>query len=126
MAKKNKELTEQQKLARARKALERKQRIEREEAAKKEQEKGRNLMMSAMGAIFLATVLIIVGGVVNNQYSNMIELFAYGLTAVGGFALVLSSMHLQGSSKRWIITAGVVAIAIGLLSFLVQAIGVVA
>ena len=126
MAKKNKELTEKQKLARARKTLERKQRIEQEEAAKKEREKGRNLMMSAMGAIFLATIMIIVGGVINNQYSNMIELFAYGITAVGGFALILSSTHLQGSSKKWIIMAGIVAIAIGLLSFLVLAIGVVA
>ena len=95
----------------------------KEEAQRKERERSKNLMMSAMGAILLSTGMIVVAGVMNNAYSNLVELFAYGFTAVGGFALILSGKNLEKSSKRWIMIAGIVAIFIGVLSFLVQAMG---
>jgi len=120
---KKKELTEEQKLNRELRIAEKKARVAREEAQRKERERSKNLMMSAMGAILLSTGMIIVAGVMNNAYSNLVELFAYGFTAVGGFALILSGKNLEKSSKRWIMIAGIVAIFIGVLSFLVQAMG---
>ena len=120
---KKKELTEEQKLNRELRIAEKKARMAKEEAQRKERERSKNLMMSAMGAILLSTGMIVVAGVMNNAYSNLVELFAYGFTAVGGFALILSGKNLEKSSKRWIMIAGIVAIFIGVLSFLVQAMG---
>lgn len=121
---KKKPLTEKQKLAKAQKAAERKIRSAQEAAEKKKRDQSRTLMIMAMGAVLFATILIIVAGTINNAYSNLLELFAYGITAAGGFALILSSKYLEGSSKRWILIAGFVAILMGLLSFVMQSIGI--